>query len=163
MNVTGKAVRLTIEMERQYGLSPSITGAGLPGYVQVGQDTGNGTEKAVVSADGIITSRLGQVKLTYAAPGGIVSSLIYSKNDPGLVTMIKSVGNVSGKLLMVFERGVRHVCANHVEGDCFEIITYASLLDNRLDSDGTFSIDYIVEIHGVRVERTSLKLSVKRL
>ncbi len=132
----------------------------MPGYVQDGTEPGHGNENTVVSADGYLSSRRGTVKLTYAVPGGIVSCISYSKDEPGLITMTKAGGDERGTLFMVFEQGVRHVCANRVDGDSFEITTYASLIRNTLGTDGHISMDYVVEIHGVRVERTSMKLSV---
>ena len=88
---------------------------------------------------------------------GSRTSLHFSSDDPGFVSMLRS-GNVSTSL--VFERGKRHHCIYNTPIMPFEICVRTYKVENTLLEDGRLSLDYMIEIRGACAERTKFELQI---
>ena len=81
----------------------------------------------------------------------------FLKSHPELVTMSRT-GSVNTAL--VFEPKKRHICSYTTPFMPFELCVRTLSMDNRLESDGEFSIEYIIEIRGATAEHNTLFLKV---
>ncbi len=88
---------------------------------------------------------------------GAQTTLGFNKNEPTLVTLMRA-GSVNTAL--VFEQGKRHLCSYKTPFMPFELCVRTLKLDNRLEKDGEFSIDYVIEIRGATAEKNSLFLKI---
>lgn len=88
---------------------------------------------------------------------GSSTSLHFSADDPGLVSMIRS-GNVSTSL--VFEQGKRHHCVYNTPIMPFEICVRTHKVRNTLLENGRLELDYMIEIRGANAERTNFTLEI---
>ena len=88
---------------------------------------------------------------------GSRTTLSFNKSTPELVTMTRT-GSVNTAL--VFEPKKRHICTYNTPYMPFEICVRTLSLDNRIESDGEISIEYIIEIRGATAERNSLLLKI---
>ncbi len=88
---------------------------------------------------------------------GSVTSITYLQDRPELVTMLRE-GAVSTAL--VFEEGKRHHCVYQTPFMPFQICVHTLKVDNRLETDRTLFLDYIIEIRGARAERTKFYMEI---
>lgn len=88
---------------------------------------------------------------------GAVTSISFNKNDTGLVSMLRH-GTV--KTAMVFETGKRHLCVYETPVMPFEVCILTSKVINAIESEGTLTLDYTVELRGAVAEQTHLHLRV---
>ena len=88
---------------------------------------------------------------------GSVTSIGYDRDNPALVTMMRS-GPVS--TAMVFEEGKRHFCVYDTPFSSFQICVRALTVENRLLSDGTLILEYLIEIQGAQAERCRMTVKV---
>ncbi|MBO5313040.1 MAG: DUF1934 domain-containing protein [Clostridia bacterium] len=64
---------------------------------------------------------------------------------------------------MTFEEGKRHICVYETGIMPFEICIFTRSLDNRLLTEGTLNIKYIVEIKGACAQQTEFKMEIVRV
>ena len=88
---------------------------------------------------------------------GAQTTLSFSKSEPSLVTLMRS-GSVNTAL--VFEVEKRHLCSYTTPFMPFELCVRTLSMDNRLETDGEFSIEYVIEIRGATAEKNSLFLKI---
>ena len=88
---------------------------------------------------------------------GSTTSISFLKSEPEIVTMTRD-GLVSATL--VFEESKRHHCIYKTPFMPFEVCVKTYSVANKILSDGTLSIDYIVEIRGAKAERTKFKMQI---
>ena len=88
---------------------------------------------------------------------GAKTTLSYNKSEPTLVTMMRS-GGVNTAL--VFEPQKRHICSYITPFMPFELCVRTLSMDNRLEADGEFSIEYVIEIRGATAEKNTLFLKI---
>ncbi len=88
---------------------------------------------------------------------GSLTSLTFLKNEPGVITMMRS-GIVSATL--VFEEGKRHHCIYKTPFMPFEVCIHTKKVVNLLTVGNTLELDYIVEIRGAKAERTKFKMQI---
>ena len=88
---------------------------------------------------------------------GSLTSLTFLKNDPSVITMMRS-GIVSATL--VFEEGMRHHCIYKTPFMPFEVCVHTTKVVNLLTVGNTLELDYIVEIRGAKAERTKFKMQI---
>ena len=81
----------------------------------------------------------------------------FLKSQPELVTMSRT-GAVNTAL--VFEPKKRHICSYNTPYMPFELCVRTISMDNRLESDGEFSLEYIIEIRGATAEHNILSLKI---
>ena len=115
--------------------------------------------------EGILAWRDGRVVLEYddsvlfdGEKTGVEIS--FEEKNPGLVSLIRH-GAVSSA--MVYEQGKRHISAYNTPYMVFELCINTLKVKNRLlnEDNRTLELDYIIEIHGSKAERTKMKISVK--
>lgn len=114
--------------------------------------------------EGLVRVRSGRVEIVYdegelSGMEGSRTVISYAKGEPQTVSMIRT-GAVS--TVLVFERGVRHLCNYETPYMPFQIGVFALAVDNRLESDGEICLDYLIEIRGAQAERCKMTLKVTR-
>lgn len=114
------------------------------------------THGTLSDADGRISLEYDETELT--GMEGATTTVSYSENDPSVVTMLR-YGAVSTAL--IFEEGKRHICAYETPYMPFEICVHTRTVSNALTMDGgRIDLDYLVEIHGAKAERTLFSLII---
>lgn len=88
---------------------------------------------------------------------GAKTVVSFLKGQPELVTMSRT-GEVNTAL--VFEPKKRHICCYKTPYMPFELCVRTLSMDNRLETDGEFSIDYIIEIRGATAEHNKLVMKL---
>ena len=104
----------------------------------------------------------GRVEISYeetevTGMEGSTTAVSFLEADSGIVTMIRE-GAVSTAL--VFEEGKRHHCVYNTPFMPFQVCVHTLKVDNKLLTEGTVDLDYIVEIRGARAERTKFRMEV---
>ena len=89
---------------------------------------------------------------------GATSTVTYRTCDRGLVSMLRT-GLVS--TAMTFKAHHRSICTYETPYMPFSIGIHALTVDNRLDTEGTLKLDYIIEIKGARAERCEMVMKVQ--
>ena len=106
--------------------------------------------------DGRISLSYDETELTRME--GSTTTVTFAEDDPGTVTMLR-FGSVTTTL--VFEQERRHICVYETPIMPFEICIYARRVQNDLTMDGgSMLLDYLIEIHGAKAERTLFELHV---
>lgn len=107
-------------------------------------------------ADGRISLSYDETELT--GMEGSTTTVTFAESDPETVTMLR-YGSVTTTL--VFEQEQRHICVYETPIMPFEICIYARRVENGLTMDGgSMLLDYLIEIHGAKAERTLFELNV---
>lgn len=107
-------------------------------------------------ADGRISLSYDETELT--GMEGSTTTVTFAENAPETVTMLR-YGSVTTTL--VFEQDQRHICVYETPIMPFEICIYARRVENGLTMDGgSMLLDYLIEIHGAKAERTLFELNV---
>ena len=114
-----------------------------------------------INTDGKLDKSDGRIEFSYdeselTGMEGSKTAISYAVADPSIVTMMRS-GSVSTSL--VFEQGKRHRCVYKTPYMPFEVCVHTLKVDNKLDTEKTLYIDYIIEIRGAKAERTKLKMT----
>ena len=114
-----------------------------------------------VNTEGYILLKDNRVELCYdetelTGMEGSSTSISYDESSPTIVTMLRR-GAVSTAL--VFEEGKRHHCVYKTPYMPFEVCVHTLKVDNRIYSERSLFIDYIIEIRGAKAERTKLELT----
>ena len=60
---------------------------------------------------------------------------------------------------LIFEAGRRHICIYNTPFSAFEVCVQALRVDNRVLTDGSLLLDYLIEIHGNRTERCRMEVA----
>ncbi len=119
-------------------------------------------EEAEMMMEGRLVGTTHRVDLVYdeselTGMEGSTTKIGFDRANPSLVTMLRS-GPVNTAL--VFEAKRRHVCVYNTPFSAFEVCVQTLEISNRLLTEGTLYIDYLIEIHGARTERCKMTLSV---
>ncbi len=88
---------------------------------------------------------------------GAKTTVSYMKANPEFVMMVRR-GTVNTAL--VFEPKKRHICSYNTPYMPFEICVRTLSVDNRLHTDGEFSIEYVIEIRGATAEHNNLTIKL---
>lgn len=108
--------------------------------------------------------------------GAVISeSVSFDRSAPEIVTLKRKHANLSSAVLdlivnmqsppivFVLERGRRHVCVcGKPGGGSTEFTVRTFRIENSLLRRGVMLLDYSVEIHGVRVEKTHMVIKIRR-
>ncbi len=81
----------------------------------------------------------------------------FNKSNPELVSMTRT-GPTNTAL--IFEPHKRHICNYNTPFMPFEMCVRTLSMDNRLEADGEFSIEYIIEVRGATAEHNRLFLKI---
>ena len=111
---------------------------------------------------GTLTNNGDRVEITYEeseATGmeGSTTKISYLQAQAGVVSMIRD-GAVSTAL--VFEKGKRHHCLYRTPFMPFEVCVHTLQVDNRLATNKTLDMDYVIEIRGAKAERTKFHMEL---
>lgn len=88
---------------------------------------------------------------------GAHSDVVFHTADPGLVSLIRS-GSVTTAL--TFRSHTRAICVYETPYMPFHVGIHCLTVTNRLDEDGTLTLDYIIEIRGGCAERCRMEMSL---
>lgn len=113
---------------------------------------------------GLVRVRSGRVEIVYdegelSGMEGSRTTISYAKNEPQTISMIRT-GAVS--TVLIFERGVRHLCTYETPYMPFQIGVFSLSVENRLESEGMIVLDYLIEIRGAQAERCKMTLRVQK-
>ena len=87
---------------------------------------------------------------------GATTKIGFALDSPDLVSMLRG-GSVNTAL--IFEAGRRHICIYNTPFSAFEVCVQALRVDNRVLTDGSLLLDYLIEIRGNRTERCRMEVS----
>lgn len=87
---------------------------------------------------------------------GATTKVGFALDSPALVSMLRG-GSVNTAL--IFEAGRRHICIYNTPLSSFEVCVQALRVENRLLSDNTLLLDYLIEIRGNRTERCRMEIA----
>ncbi len=113
--------------------------------------------------EGTVRTRGGIVTVSRKLITGASFDLSFAKNDPGIVTIRRGYERNGTPMLLVVEEGRRHICLNSAHGSPIEITTTCRKLDNRIMTTGKIIIEYAVELHGFRVEKTFMTVDINKI
>lgn len=88
---------------------------------------------------------------------GATTSISFNKNAAGLISMLRH-GTV--KTALVFEKGKRHMCVYETPVMPFEVCVLTGEVINAIESEGTLTLDYTVELRGAAAEHTHFHMRV---
>ena len=119
-------------------------------------------EEIIINTEGALKIEDGRFEVSYKeseATGmeGATTTVYFVENQPEIVSMIRS-GSVSTAL--VFEERKRHHCVYNTPYMPFEVCVHTLHVENKLDSEGTLDLDYVVEIRGAQAERTKFNMQI---
>lgn len=114
--------------------------------------------------EGLVSVKNGIVNITYSKQDNAECIISFPKSDPGIVSVQQKSSDVPDmKINLVLEQNVRHICINGALLGQLEITTDCRRLENTVQTNGRLRIDYNVEIHGITVERTSVRLEIRKI
>lgn len=119
-------------------------------------------EEIIINTEGLLKIEDGRFEISYKeseATGmdGATTTVYFVGGQPEIVSMIRS-GSVSTAL--VFEERKRHHCVYNTPYMPFEVCVHTLHVENKLDSEGTLDLDYVVEIRGAQAERTKFNMQI---
>lgn len=86
------------------------------------------------------------------------SKIIFSPEDPGLVIMTKE-GAMN--TVLSFEEGKTHICTYDTPFMPIKVYVNASLVDNRLISDGELRLNYILSLNDSEPQHFIVEVKIK--
>jgi uncharacterized beta-barrel protein YwiB (DUF1934 family) len=86
------------------------------------------------------------------------SKIIFSKENPSLVIMSKE-GAMSA--FLSFEEGKTHICTYDTPFMPIKVYVNASVVDNRLLSDGTLRLNYILNLNDCAPQHFAVEVKIK--
>ena len=121
----------------------------------------NSPESSEMWVEGRLVTNTHRVELVYdetelSGMEGAITSIGFDRDTPTLVTMMRT-GLVS--TAMVFEEGKRHFCVYDTPFSSFQICVRAIAVENRLLTDGTLILEYLIEIEGAQAEHCRMTVS----
>ncbi len=114
-------------------------------------------------AEGRLITTPKRVELVYeesemSGMEGSVTTVGFDRDAPELVTMMRT-GMVRSAL--VFESGKRHNSLYHTPFSDFELCTHTLYIENKLLTEGTIDLEYILSFHGADSEHCKLHISIR--
>ena len=104
----------------------------------------------------------GVVTITYEENTGCTSEIIFDTGKPEMVT-IHRTGGIRNTL--VLEKGKRHISVYNTPIMPFETAVLAKKVDVNMtyENGGDIALDYLVELRGMDLQRTEMKIHVERM
>lgn len=87
-----------------------------------------------------------------------LSKIIFSKENPSLVIMSKE-GAMSA--FLSFEEGKTHICTYDTPFMPIKVYVNASLVENKLLSDGTLKLNYILNLNDCAPQHFAVEVKIK--
>ena len=115
-----------------------------------------------IYTEGRLRTTSDQLSITYiesemTGMEGSKTVISFNKSNPELVSMTRT-GQVNTAL--IFEPHKRHICIYKTPFMPFELCVRTLSMDNRLEKDGEFNIEYIIEVRGATAEHNTLSMKL---
>ena len=124
-------------------------------------------DKVEFSTNAVLKDNGGKIELVYdeLEELGMEKSrtrLIFNKDEPTVVTMLRTGSVSTGMVFDSDKKGRRHMCTYNTGFMPIELCICTRNIDNTLtyDSGGTVYLDYEVEFHGIKTERNRFTIEV---
>ena len=104
----------------------------------------------------------GVVTITYEENTGCTSEIIFDTGKPEMVTIHRTGGIMN---TLVLEKGKRHISVYNTPVMPFETAVLAKKVDVNMtyEDGGEIALDYLVELRGMDLQRTEMKIHVERM
>lgn len=104
----------------------------------------------------------GVVTITYEENTGCTSEIIFDTGKPEMVTIHRTGGIMN---TIVLEKGKRHISVYNTPIMPFETAVLAKKVDVNMtyEDGGDIDLDYLVELRGMDLQRTEMKIHVERM
>lgn len=104
----------------------------------------------------------GVVTITYEENTGCTSEIIFDTGKPEMVTIHRTGGIMN---TLVLEKGKRHISVYNTPVMPFETAVLAKRVDVNMtyEDGGNIALDYLVELRGMDLQRTEMKIHVERM
>lgn len=104
----------------------------------------------------------GVVTITYEENTGCKSEIIFDTGKPSMVTIHRTGGIMN---TIVLEKGKRHISVYNTPIMPFETAVLAKKVDVNMtyEDGGDIALDYLVELRGMDLQRTEMKIHVERM
>lgn len=104
----------------------------------------------------------GVVTITYEENTGCTSEIIFDTGKPDMVTIHRTGGIMN---TIVLEKGKRHISVYNTPVMPFETAVLAKKVDVNMtyEDGGDIALDYLVELRGMDLQRTEMKIHVERM
>ena len=104
----------------------------------------------------------GVVTITYEENTGCTSEIIFDTGKPEMVTIHRTGGIMN---TLVLEKGKRHISVYNTPIMPFETAVLAKKVDVNMtyENGGDIALDYLVELRGMDLQRTEMKIHVERM
>ena len=104
----------------------------------------------------------GVVTITYEENTGCTSEIIFDTGKPEMVTIHRTGGILN---TLVLEKGKRHISVYNTPIMPFETAVLAKKVDVNMtyEDGGDIALDYLVELRGMDLQRTEMKIHVERM
>ena len=104
----------------------------------------------------------GVVTITYEENTGCTSEIIFDTGKPEMVTIHRTGGLMN---TLVLEKGKRHISVYNTPIMPFETAVLAKKVDVNMtyEDGGDIALDYLVELRGMDLQRTEMKIHVERM
>ena len=104
----------------------------------------------------------GVVTITYEENTGCTSEIIFDTGKPEMVTIHRTGGIMN---TLVLEKGKRHISVYNTPIMPFETAVLAKKVDVNItyEDGGDIDLDYLVELRGMDLQRTEMKIHVERM
>lgn len=112
--------------------------------------------------DAGMKTECGVVTITYEENTGCKSEIIFDTGKPGMVTIHRTGGIMN---TIVLEKGKRHISVYNTPIMPFETAVLAKKVDVNMtyEDGGDIDLDYLVELRGMDLQRTEMKIHVERM
>lgn len=120
-----------------------------------------GSSTKVTSEGTLSSGKDGRITLKFKSTNDRENEISFSKSEPTLISFRRGETSFQEPVTVFLEEGKRHRCISKAaNGERVEFTTRTDLLENRLLKAGKLNLEYSIEVCGVRVEYTRMKLSV---
>ena len=120
-----------------------------------------GSNTKVISEGTLSSGKDGRITLKFKSTNDRENEISFSKSEPKLISFRRGETSFQEPVTVFLEEGNRHRCISRAaNGERVEFTTQTNLLENRLLKSGKMTLEYSIEVCGVRVEYTSMRLSV---
>ena len=119
-----------------------------------------GSSTKVTSLGTLSSGKDGRITLKFTSTNGRENEISFSRSEPGLISFRRGETSFQDPVTVFLEEGKRHRCITKgAGGERVEFTTRTEILENRLLKSGKMTIEYSIEVCGVQVEHTSMRLS----
>jgi hypothetical protein len=120
-----------------------------------------GSSTKVTSEGTLSSGKDGRITLKFTSTNGRENEISFSKTDPELISFRRGETEFQDPVTVFLEEGKRHRCVSRgAGGERVEFTTRTEQIENRLLKSGKMVLEYSIEVCGVRVEYTNIKISV---